>query len=365
MLGAAAPLRTLVTILASAPRRARCRMLHAEAINNARLGIHNLGETQHPYKIIESAAEAQSFVESHDAFLFDCDGVLWRGDDGLLPDTIETLNMLESSGKRCVFVTNNAAKSRAEYATKFAKLGLDVTVEQVVPSSFVAARWLARTRSDVTDAFVIGADGLVAEMRDAGINVLTAHDFDMPGADPADNEASASLALLAQAVDNAASVGAVVVGHDTSFNFKSLCLASLFLERPGVTFVATNPDAYDVVVNRRMPGNGCFVAAVATVAGRQPDAVCGKPAQDLADYLVDAYSLDPTRTVMVGDRLDTDIALAHAMGASSLAVLTGVASADDLVWDQSRRRIWPMNSDGTPLPTHAVSHIGRLRELLG
>ena len=84
------------------------------------------------------------------------------------------------------------------------------------------------------------------------------------------------MAMLA-AVDNQPSVGAVVVGHDTQFNFKSLCLASLFLERP-VSYVATNPDAFDVVSSHRMPGNGCFVAAVSCAAGRPPDAICGKPA---------------------------------------------------------------------------------------
>ena len=79
-------------------------------------------------------------------------------------------------------------------------------------------------------------------------------------------------------------------------------------------FIATNPDAYDVVADHRMPGNGCFVAAVSTVAGG-PDAMCGKPA-DLARYLVSAYSL-MART-HGGRSARTDIALGHAMGASSL-----------------------------------------------
>ena len=149
----------------------------------------------------------------------------------------------------------------------------------------------------------------------------------------------------------------------TGFNFKALCLASLFLERPGVTFVATNPDAYDVVSGHRMPGNGCFVAAIATVAGRAPDAMCGKPAADLASYLVSTYGLDPSRTVMVGDRLDTDIALAHEMGSSSLLVLTGVATADDVMLELEPAA--SVREGAAPLPTHAVSHVGRLLELIG
>lgn len=100
-----------------------------------------------PFVVIQTPAQAVSFLADHDAFLFDCDGVLWRGEDGLLPKTVETLDLLERLGKTCVFVTNNAAKSRAAYVKRFAGLGLErVTLEQVVPSSFVAARWLAKNR---------------------------------------------------------------------------------------------------------------------------------------------------------------------------------------------------------------------------
>jgi ribonucleotide monophosphatase NagD (HAD superfamily) len=93
--------------------------------------------------VITTPEQARTFLDDHDVFLFDCDGVLWRGGDGLLPGTMQTLDLLNSMGKHIIYVTNNAAKSRAAYAKRFASLGLKVTKEQVVPSSFVAARWLA------------------------------------------------------------------------------------------------------------------------------------------------------------------------------------------------------------------------------
>ena len=347
------------------------------AIQAASEGARQAAGAEPPFYVIQTAQTAQAFLDQHDAFLFDCDGVLWRGEDGLLPGTVETIALLERLGKTCVFVTNNAAKSRAAYAKKFAGLGLEnISMEQVVPSSFVAARWLAKNKPSVACAFVIGADGLCDELREAGVRVLTARDFDFPGADPSSNEASASLALLAEAVAKESSVGAVVVGHDTGFNFKALCLASLFLEREGTCFIATNPDAYDVVSAHRMPGNGCFVAAVSCVAGRSPDAVCGKPARDLADYLVATFALDPSRTCMIGDRLDTDIALATAGSGgamSSLLVLTGVTTADTLLEEVAQQAAKPSSSsaaDSPPgvsaasvLPTHVISHVGQLLEL--
>jgi HAD superfamily hydrolase (TIGR01450 family) len=220
-----------------------------------------------PFEVIRTSAQAESFLADHDAFLFDCDGVLWRGEDGLLPRTVETLEMLERLGKTCVFVTNNAAKSRAAYVKRFAGLGLEhVTLDQVVPSSFVAARWLAQNRPEIKKVFVIGASGLVDELEEAGIAVLTARSsaFSFPSSDPDSNEASTSMAALGRAVASEPELGAVVVGHDTGFDFKALaaglqprvaeaaapvaeaatpvaeaatppvqalCLASLFLER--------------------------------------------------------------------------------------------------------------------------------------
>ena len=188
-------------------------------------GCSSVAAAAPPFDVIRTSAQAESFLADHDAFLFDCDGVLWRGEDGLLPRTVETLEMLERLGKTCVFVTNNAAKSRAAYVKRFAGLGLErVTLDQVVPSSFVAARWLAQNRPEIKKVFVIGASGLVDELQEAGIEVLTARSsaFSFPSSDPDSNEASTSMAALGKAVASESEVGAVVVGHDTGFNFKAL-----------------------------------------------------------------------------------------------------------------------------------------------
>lgn len=292
-----------------------------------------------PFTILDTAEKQRALLVDHDTFIFDCDGVLWSGSFGLLPDAAATLEELARLGKRCIFVTNNSARSREQYALKFGQLGLRVKVEQIVPSSYVAARWLKRARPDIKAAYVIGEAGVVEELEAAGIAVVRCESSDFSEAAFATSEPDAR-------------IGAVVVGADVSFSFAALAMASLCLEKlPGCLFVATNSDPYDVVGGRRLPGNGCLVAAVAAACGRQPDVVCGKPSADLASYLSSTFSLDPKRTVVVGDRLDTDISLANSMGATALLVLTGVASYEEAAKAEARR---------PKCPDAVASHLGAL-----
>ena len=292
-----------------------------------------------PFTILDTAEKQRALLVDHDTFIFDCDGVLWSGSFGLLPDVAATLEELARLGKRCIFVTNNSARSREQYALKFGQLGLRVKVEQIVPSSYVAARWLKRARPDIKAAYVIGEAGVVEELEAAGIAVVRCESSDFSEAAFATSEPDER-------------IGAVVVGADVSFSFAALAMASLCLEKlPGCLFVATNSDPYDVVGGRRLPGNGCLVAAVAAACGRQPDVVCGKPSADLASYLSSTFSLDPKRTVVVGDRLDTDISLANSMGATALLVLTGVASYEEAAKAEARR---------PKCPDAVASHLGAL-----
>ena len=249
------------TAMAAAPRTAS-RMTGASqvVVAAATEGCSVVAAAAPPFEVIRTSAQAESFLADHDAFLFDCDGVLWRGEDGLLPRTVETLEMLERLGKTCVFVTNNAAKSRAAYVKRFAGLGLEhVTLDQVVPSSFVAARWLAQNRPEIKKVFVIGASGLVDELEEAGIAVLTARSsaFSFPSSDPDSNEASTSMAALGRAVASEPELGAVVVGHDTGFDFKALA-------------AGLQPRVAEAAAPRSRGGNPCSRGGNPTCAGALP-----------------------------------------------------------------------------------------------
>lgn len=121
----------------------------------------------------------------------------------------------------------------------------------------------------------------------------------------------------------------MIVGQDTSFTFAKLAYASLAIQQ-GAKFVATNPDAADAVGPGLMPGAGAIVAAVEKATGVSPEIYAGKPSAFLLELLKGNY-VDMSRTLVVGDRLDTDIAFGKAGGAGmTVLALGGVCTVEDV-----------------------------------
>ncbi|XP_018677467.2 phosphoglycolate phosphatase 2-like isoform X3 [Musa acuminata AAA Group] len=244
---------------------------------------------------------AQSLVDSVDAFLFDCDGVIWKGDK-LIEGVPHALQALRSLGKKLVFVTNNSTKSRKQYERKFTSLGLDVSEEEIFSSSFAAAMFLKlRNFPREKKVYVIGEEGILEELKQAGFSCL------------------------------GGPVGAVIVGLDQYINYYKLQYATLCIcENPGCLFIATNRDAVGHMTDlQEWPGAGCMVAAVCGSTQKEP-IVVGKPSTFLMDFLLERFQIDTTRMCMVGDRLDTDILFGKNAGCKTLLVLSGVTSMLDL-----------------------------------
>uniref|UniRef100_I1L678 Phosphoglycolate phosphatase n=1 Tax=Glycine max TaxID=3847 RepID=I1L678_SOYBN len=115
---------------------------------------------------------ADELIDSVETFIFDCDGVIWKGDK-LIDGVPETLDMLRSKGKRLVFVTNNSTKSRKQYGKKFETLGLNVSEEEIFASSFAAAAYLKSIDFPKDKkVYVIGEDGILKELELAGYQYL-------------------------------------------------------------------------------------------------------------------------------------------------------------------------------------------------
>ncbi|XP_074590280.1 phosphoglycolate phosphatase 2-like [Curcuma longa] len=268
-----------------------------------------------------SPQTARSLVDSVEAFLFDCDGVIWKGDT-LIEGVPLALQALRSLGKKLVFVTNNSRKSRKQYAKKFASLGLDVSEEEIFSSSFAAAMFLKlRNFPKEKKVYVIGEEGILEELTLAGFSCLGG---------PEDGKKEIELKNNFW-FEHDKSVGAVVVGLDQYINYYKLQYATLCIrENPGCLFIATNRDAVGHMTDsQEWPGAGCMVGAVAGSTGKEPTVV-GKPSTFLMDFLLERFQIETSRMCMVGDRLDTDILFGQNAGCKTLLVLSGVTSLSDL-----------------------------------
>lgn len=223
----------------------------------------------------------------------DLDGVIYHGDQGL-PGAGAALQDLADSGWRLVMATNNSSTTPAMVVAKIARLtGFSANVDHVVTSSMAAASYLAGT---CDTAMVVGEPAL-------------AHAIDAVGI------------IVVDAWQDAASV---VVGIDFTVTYDTLDRAARAI-RNGATFVATNTDATFPMPDGLAVGAGAIVAAISTASGAEP-VVCGKPELPMRRLIKDHVAGD--RVWVIGDRPETDIAMADAEGWRSIMPLTGVTTEE-------------------------------------
>ncbi|CAK9222450.1 unnamed protein product [Sphagnum troendelagicum] len=265
--------------------------------------------------------DAAKLIDSAKTFIFDCDGVIWKGDK-LIDGVPETLDMLRSMGKKLVFVTNNSTKSRKQYGKKFESLGLDVTEEEIFASSFAAAAYLKSINfpSD-KKVYVVGETGIQLELKQAGISYIGG---------PEDGDKKIDLAP-GHFMEHDQDVGAVVVGFDRNINYYKLQYATLCVrENPGCLFIATNCDAVTHLTDaQEWAGGGAMVGAIKGSTKKEP-LVVGKPSTFMMDYLASEFQISKSEICMVGDRLDTDILFGQNGGCKTLLVLSGVTTLETL-----------------------------------
>ena len=235
-------------------------------------------------------------ADPYDVILLDLDGVLYRWPEPI-PGAAEAVAALRKAGKRIAFVTNNSSRTPAQVVERLASVGVDADRAEVVSSALVTATILAER--GIGSAFVIGEEGLVEALTDAGIGV----------------------------VDSSERVDAVVVGFDRGADYTTLKEASVLVQR-GVALVASNADpSFPAPGGESWPGAGALLAAIETTTGTRGE-VFGKPEAPLFERAL--ASAGGGRALVVGDRLDTDIAGASRLGWDSALVLTGDARREDV-----------------------------------
>lgn len=237
--------------------------------------------------------------------VIDMDGVLWHGDTPL-PGLSELFGTLRRQGLPFVLATNNATKTVGQYVEKLARLGVRVAPEQVLTSPGATAGFLRERYPAGTNVYVVGEAGLRETLADAGFRVVG----------PEEVRAGEGASVV---------VGGLVTA---SLSYDLLAYASL-LVRGGAAFVATNFDATYPSELGEVPGAGAMLAPIVTATGVTPT-VIGKPYPAMFTEALRRLGTPAAETLMVGDRLETDIDGAHAAGLQTALVLTGISKRDDL-----------------------------------
>ncbi|KAF2566595.1 hypothetical protein F2Q68_00026746 [Brassica cretica] len=273
---------------------------------------------------------ADQLIDSVETFIFDCDGVIWKGDK-LIEGVPETLDMLRAKGKRLVFVTNNSTKSRKQYGKKFETLGLNVNEEEIFASSFAAAAYLQSINFPKDKkVYVIGEEGILKELDLAGFQYLGGPDDGKkqielkPGKVSLKMRSRWELWWLDLTAISTTTKFSKILKLCLHFNgrYGTLCIR----ENPGCLFIATNRDAVTHLTDaQEWAGGGSMVGALVGSCQREP-LVVGKPSTFMMDYLADKFGIEKSQICMVGDRLDTDILFGQNGGCKTLLVLSGVTS---------------------------------------
>ena len=254
--------------------------------------------------------------------LADLDGVIYQGPSAI-PHAVKALKKA-GTGRRLGYVTNNASRTPAQVAGQLAGYGLPVEAADVVTSPQSAARMLARVIPPGSLVLVVGGEGLVSELQAAGFRITRSAE-DSPDA--------------------------VVQGFSPDVGWEALAQASFALQRrPEIPWIATNTDWTIPVQGGIAPGNGALVSAVHLAVGRLAT-FAGKPEPEIFELALERWGLDPERTLMVGDRLDTDILGANRAGIKSALVLTGIDSAKTLI-----------ASDVSMMPDYILEDLRQLHE---
>ncbi len=258
--------------------------------------------------------------------LVDLDGVVYRGRQPV-PGVAAVLAGRVARGDDVVYVTNNSMHYRADYVTRLTAMGAPVAADRVVSSARATALYLAEHEPPVRRVLVLGGRGLRRELEDVGLAVVDAREAAERLAE-GEAEAPPRDGPPVDPFELAGRPDVVVVGLDPGLTYRTLAFAADVI-RAGARFVATNRDPVYPSEHGLRPGAGAIVAALEATTGVTPVSI-GKPAPFLLEEAARAVGRRAAEAVMIGDGLLTDLAAAHAVGARSVLMLTGVTTRAQL-----------------------------------
>ena len=250
-------------------------------------------------------------------FLLDMDGTIYLDND-LFDGTLDFLSFVKNSGGKYLFVTNNSSKSTDAYVSKLEKIGIDAKEDDFLTSTDATCLYLNNNYKG-KKFYVSGTVSFESQLKSAGIITTTETDDDIFG---------------------------IVMGNDTELTFKKLNDVCKLLTERDLVYIATNPDWVCPTAYGYVPDCGSVAEMIKRATGKSPTFI-GKPKPEMLLLAIEKYGYTKEETLMVGDRVYTDIASGCNAGIDTVLVLSGEGTLEDV-----------KNSDTKP--TYIMNDIGEL-----
>lgn len=231
--------------------------------------------------------------------VLDLDGTVYRGGEPT-PGAAVVIQRLRERGCKLLFCSNNPTKGRAAYVDRLAGMGIEARTDEVLSAGTVTTQYLVDHHAE-DRLYVVGSSGLREQFADAGLRTT----------------------------DDPAAAAALLVSFYRGFDYDTLADA-YDAGIDGCPFIGSDPDVVIPTEDGMAPGSGAIIRAVAGILEREPDHVLGKPAPETVEMAREALGVPLDRCLMVGDRLDTDIAFGERAGMTTALVRTGVANDADI-----------------------------------
>ena len=235
--------------------------------------------------------------------IFDLDGVVYRGDE-LIRNADKVIQELQNQSIKVVFNSNNSTITRQKYVEKLKSFNIQTELSNIYTSASITSVEIAKIKKNA-NVFVIGEIGLRQELEALGHKIVV---------EP----------------DNFGNIDFVIVGLDRNFNYNSLEIAQKCILEGKAKFYATNADSTLPVANGLKPGAGVIVKALEVCTGQKPIKIFGKPEPFSIQLILKDFKTKPKIACIFGDRLNTDILAGNRAEITTIAVLTGVTSKEDI-----------------------------------
>lgn len=237
---------------------------------------------------------------TYNGAIVDLDGTVYRGDTAI-PGARDGIECLREQGLDLLFCSNNSTRSPEAYVDHLRDFGIEATVDTICSAGMVTVDYL-REHHSTDRVFLVGSRGLREQLRDADIELT----------------------------DSPAETDVLVASWTDGFDYGDMTDALHAVDEE-TAFLGTNRDrTLPQADGSVLPGSGSIIFALAATVGREPDALLGKPSERMAEAALDRLGIPAEECLLVGDRLDTDLAMGTRTGMTTVLVLSGISDREDI-----------------------------------